>query len=194
MRIWDICNSFSIYSRLGNWTQKSWFQISWWKRALFCICLLLLISFSVTIMFLRNNRNHIYVILSKSWKFLWIFWCIHLQIHGRYYSLFYFFLFIMFSVHQGDWIAQSVHGTIFTSSPLDINLDESFSLLNFSSFFLLFPAALFPWLTGYLKMSPPVLKCSHTRAGCYQHVSVKCRKFGTANISKTSFDLKLDAW
>ena len=56
-------------------------------------------------MLLRNNRNQIYVMLSKSCKFLWNHWCVGLQSQRILLS-------VMFSVWQCDWKAQRVHGTI----------------------------------------------------------------------------------
>lgn len=110
--------------------------------------------------------------------------CIGLQIRSGYYNLSYF---LCTSVTEKPGVRMA---PFLTPSTCDIKLNESFSLLNFSSLSLLLSSC---GSLGYFKMSHSVLKCNLMWAGCYQHISVKCNKFGRANISKTSFDLMLDA-
>lgn len=119
--------------------------------------------------------------LSKSCKFLQNRWCIGLQSQRGYYFL---LCFLCASVTKKPSVCRA---PFLTTSTRNIKGDQTFSLLSPFSLFLL---PLFLWLPTVFWNEP---LCTEMWAGCYQYISVMCNNFGRAIISKTSFDLKLDA-
>lgn len=97
---------------------------------------------------------------------------------------------VPFSVWQWDWETQCEHGTI---SHHIYTWHKGTSELQTAQPFCTFPVASLPVAHWVILKWATVLKCNPVSAGCYQYVSVMCNKFGRAIISKTSFDLKLNA-